>query len=312
MAEGRFPSLNELIASSAEADDYKCKNDTLIFKAYKFFGIVGFVGMLFVMGIVVVAITDSSQLGAKLFLIFFFSLPGVPLVLLYLVARVYLDEDKLVYRNPIGIKRTILWKDVTEIYSSPRNNGIVVCTGKRKLKLGDHFKGCYVIEEVIKEKCWSTFNEVSYEKSGYQHFIREDGSVVLKGRKLYAVIGGAMLLVAVGCLFLPVEGPPSAKALLVALFAIPGILVLLCSFTLRLSMDTEKIAYRNLIGITRAIRWQDLKSVRSEAIGRKACTIFTGKNGQKIRLSPGYLDGYDHIGKFVRQFNPKKKRKRKA
>jgi hypothetical protein len=77
-------------------------------------------------------------------------------------------------------------------------------------------------------------------------------------------------------------------------------------------MDAEKVAYRNLFGITREIRWQDLKVVRSEDFMRMACVTFTSKDKRKIRIYSGYLDGYEHIGKFARQFNPKKKRKRKT
>ena len=290
--------------------DFKCKKGMYRFRCSHYVGLMGIVCLLFVLGTTYSAITDASQRGAAIFVSVLFAVPSIPTLLLYLVAKVWLGEDKLVTRNLIGIKKTIYWRDITETYQSRDGGEFIVRAGKKKVWLYTFFKGSCIIESVVEEKTRENPHNIK-SRNEYEKFVREDGTVILRGRKLYAVIGIAILLCTIGCIFLSVEGQWIAKAVVVALFAILGTWILLFYLMLRLYMDAEKVTYRNTFGITKKIRWVDFKHAYNEKNLGQPCITLKSKDNRIIRLYKGYLDGYEHIHRFIRQFHPGEKHKPK-
>ena len=113
------------------------------------------------------------------------------------------------------------------------------------------------------------------------------GSVTFRRKKYYAVGGILLLAVGVGLLYLP-EDTAMMKYTLSVVTIISGLLSLLSFVVSQVDVGDEKIAYRNLFGCVRKLRWQDVRQVM-DGIDMDRNILLFGEN-TRIRITYGFDD----------------------
>ena len=123
---------------------FRLESGQLVFQAQRFVIIIGLISVLIAGGAAFI-----PDIAGKIILMALFGVLGIPLLLYGLFARMYADAEKIVYRNLVGIKKQIYWRDVKAVYVASMHGDIVICNDDTRIILYSYYRGCEFIECLI-------------------------------------------------------------------------------------------------------------------------------------------------------------------
>jgi hypothetical protein len=318
-ALGDILELLAMTGGAGPSNDYKEKDGTLIFRVRAFVGAVGLIGVLVMLAMFILAIADSSQFGAKLFLGSMFGLLGLPLFLSYIVSGVYIDAESITLRNPLGIKKSMLWGDLKAVYTASPQGDIKVCGEKNEILIFSYFKGEYLIEALIDKFCPEAFKIESLLGSSVipKSYRKKNGALVFRTNKIIAGVSVLFLLFDLFLAFYPLEkfepmedSRLAAKLAVIAFFAIPALILMLYSFIRRVYIDSKKIEYRNILGLKKEIYWKD--AIDCDTFMNSWNEYFKVSSRDKaIKIAKGF-SGYGLITDIIYKYCPKRRSRKKS
>ena len=133
---------SEQLEAFVQSDDVKAAvgkkqfaidGDTVVFGVYRFIIAIGLVSVLIAAGAAFI-----PDITGKIIMIALFGLLGIPLLLYGLFARLYVDAEKIVYRNPVGIEKQIYWRDITSVYTASMQGDVRVCSDNTYIVVYSH------------------------------------------------------------------------------------------------------------------------------------------------------------------------------
>lgn len=279
----------------------RVQNDTLIFsiqKSIKYFGMVliaGSLGMFLIQNIAI-SIILFLLLGAI----------GTPLLLIGLFAAIYLDNEKIVYRNPIGIRKTIYWKDVKSVYFTSFGNEMKICSDDVTILPNTFYKGAEYLDEIIRTLIPEAFDKdsiLAIRKT--KEFSNKDGIIVFRIRKWLAGIAIFFMLffwVPMIAAFILDDSPLSISFIWLALlWNVPLILIIIYTFRTRLYFGNNEITLKNCFGRIKSFQWNEIEAVNRDNID----CIKLYSNNRRLKIS-GNFAGYGLIHKLISERCSKK------
>lgn len=296
-----------IAASAAGAKDYEETNGTTIFRMSKLMGgLGGFSALVGAVFAVLAVMNVPPHIVGWIVLALLFGGLGLPLYIAYLVSRVYVDDEKITLRNSFGIRKHIFWRDIDCAYDVGIQHDIKICCDNGSMKVGAYFSGFNHLKALMEEHRPGVFAEGAVMASA--GIKTSDGAAFRRGKAI-GNVGIFMVLLAVGAAAIPSEGFGNAvgKVLLIAFFGGCGIYYLLSCYVSRVILDEKMIAYKNAFGMTRSIRWDDIRyaNIRKEK-GRDTREYIrvTGRDRTIIKIRADFC-GYRVIKGVIRQHHPK-------
>ncbi len=281
-----------------------------VFRIYGGIGKLGaFASFLFVVFALLAVFNTPPHIICWLIFAFFFGFTGIPLLTVYLVSRVFTDDDKIIFRNTLGITRQIPWRDVRCVYVYTMNGDIKVCGNAQSFKIFSGFAGFSKLLSQIKEHCPSAFDTEAVLK--WKDFRTKNGAQVFHMKKPVAVTGSILVLMAAtvvvfapDALFKPLFGSSFlAKMLTAAMFGVPGCYLILLGCVSKLYISEDGIAKRNWFGTKHQIRWQDIRSVQVRK-GNNPESLRVKAKGNVISVSIHFY-GYAIIKELIEKRYPR-------
>ena len=289
---------------AAKSNRYKIRPDgTFVFRIHAIGGIYGIFGTL-----CIVACLFISDIAVML-LILAIAVPAVvPFFLYYLFARIYINDEKIIYRNPLGRRREIAWKDLDTVVSIGDFGDIMLYGGGAALRLYPYFSGFGVVQKLLHQYRPTAFDP-GYAFTHVVEFRRDGTSgYTFRWIKSFRIPGLAFILFGFAFLLLPNRMFVSefgsqfmGKFMITLIFVVCGLPLVLLYVNVRLYIDDEMIEYRNIFGGAKQVRWEDVSSYRIEKSGfyRRCIRIFYGDK-KKITISDGFV-GHDLIKHLVQE-----------
>ncbi len=229
----------------------------------------------------------------------------VPLILVSLVVRVYIDEYKIEHRSLFGVRKSMAWADIRcvyETYASRDDGYLIIHSDRDKMTIGFYMVGFDSLERQIEKYYPDAFNarQVIQSDVKTKYFSTRGKITRFDANRVYFAIGVITILV-VGAVMLMPENPPSNVAVKIILLG----MLSFCAFILiavslkKLYVSSDSILL-NTYGKRLEMRWQDINCVRTDMPGR--IDLYSGKT--RIRI---YADfpAYPVIEDLVQQFAPK-------
>lgn len=317
-ALGDLIELMSVKGDMEAVSDYKEEDGVLIFRVSALIGAAGLVGILIMLAMFIIILADSSQLGAKLFLAALFGLLSLPLFLTYIVSRVYIDAESITLCNALGKKKSIPWDDLKAVYTASQQGDIKICSEKAEILIYSYFKGSCLIEALIDKFCPEAFGINALLGSSVipKSYRKKNGALVFRTNKVIAGTSVLFLLFVLFIAFLPPErfepmgdSRLAAKLAVIAFFAIPSLILLLYSFVRRVYIDSEKIKYRNIIGLKKEILWRDAKDCETVFNDLGECLKVNGPD-KTIIIGKGF-SGYELIADIIYNYCPERHSRKK-
>ncbi len=261
-----------------------------VFRVQRFVLVIGLIGLMASIGVGIVTINNSSQLFTNLFLVLFFALLGIPIIVSSIVIRLYVDTEGIEHRNGLGIRKRINWRDVKAVIYTATTNIIIIYTEREKIKLEPVYRDYDRLAELVIQACPDAYNRRDLTKV-MSLGVRTKGEItIFRRRRLYGFFSIILLMVAIGFQLTPA----TQSHVIMFLYGVPGLFMFLSFAIARTYTDNEKIVYKNLIGLKKQIRWEDVRSVENVT---RSGLIIKGCN-KKIKVSWGFA-GYELLCDIV-------------
>lgn len=119
------------------------ENDAIVF-CFTVFGVI-----LAAFGIAACAGLDSGSIAGCFVMSAILILPGLALLLLRLVSRVYADAISITHINLFGSKKQLMWNEITSVKFAP--NYITLSDGSRRIIILWLFLGFEAIKDIVKK-----------------------------------------------------------------------------------------------------------------------------------------------------------------
>ncbi len=115
---------NNLLVNTGTAVNPKIYSTTggvTTVRPVRFFGIFAVIGVIIMtVTVLIVLITrDRQNVISAICAIAFIAALGAPLFAFSFVLRYYLDNEKIIQRNMLGVKKQLYWKDIKTVRSNP-------------------------------------------------------------------------------------------------------------------------------------------------------------------------------------------------
>lgn len=287
---------------------FKVNGGTIVFRVSRFIGGLGLLSILIAVGVAFI----PDQPG-KIVLMALFLMLGVPLFLYAVFAKLYLDDEKVTYRNPIGIKKHIQWQDVRAIYTASVQGDLLICSDNTTITVYSHYKGFIYIYQLLTELVPEAFGEESaLNAKNPKAFKKSNGMNVFSIQGIVKVLGIFFMLFMIGAVFfIPAQQvtPPImgshflAKVTLVSIMALPTSFLFLYGFVTKLYLDKERIIHRNWLGLTKRICWKDVDCVCSSSVDSSREWIKVYGNGKRFKIDTSF-NGYNIIEEMIMRRSP--------
>jgi hypothetical protein len=218
-------------------EDFKPLEGQEVFRVQRFVLVIGVIGLVIATGVGIIAFFNQDQIVGILILSALFAVLSIPIVVSYLVTRLYVDVEGIEHRNGIGFRKRINWRDVEAVYTV--NSGNVIIQSKReKIKIEPGYLNAGRIISLVNRYFPDAFSTKAI-KAGIPG-VRTEGEVLIFRRKrFYGVLGLLIMLVGIAFLFVS----DAQKYLILVLYGVPGLLIFLSYAVARAYVDNEKIAF---------------------------------------------------------------------
>lgn len=300
--------IASVVAKAAgKSKRYKIQPDgTIVFKLHAAVGVYSFIGTLGT-----AALAFIPDITGMLLMVGMIGPLFVPYFLYYLFARIYISDEKIVYRNLAGRRREIAWKDLNAAVSVGVFGDHMLYGGGETIRLFPYFSGFPVVLDLIRQYRPEAFDP-EYALAHASEF-RQQGTRghVFRWFKGFRTAG--LIIIWYGCviMLMPTDyNQLGIKLALISVFLIIGLMFFLPCLTMRLYIDDEKIMYRNVFAVTKQAHWDDVSSYRSYRLDQggfnRGCIQIFCRDKKIITISPGFV-GRDMIEHLVSE-NGKQRR----
>ncbi len=279
--------------AAGKSKRYKLRPDgTIVFKLHAAVGVYSFIGTLGT-----AALAFIPDVAGMLLMMAIIGPLFVPFFLYYLFARIYISDEKIVYRNPLGRRREIAWKDLSAVVKLGVIGDIMLYGGGQSIRLYPYFAGFSVIQEKLRHYRPEAFNPDYALSHAEEYRQSENRGRTFRWGRSFMIIGlvimlyGFAFLLLPNRMFVPAMGSQFMGKFMIALiFIVCGLPFFLLFVNMRLYIDNDMIVYVNLLGIAKQVRWEDVTSYRNiENVRNKYIIIFYG-NKKRITISNGFCD----------------------
>ena len=299
--------------ASKKSKGYKIKPDgTVIFRMHTIVGIYGFIGTLGT-----AACAFIPDIAAMLLMMAMIGPLFVPFFLYYLFARLYINDKMIVYRNPLGRRRQIAWKDLNAAVSVGIFGDHMLYGSGEAIRLYPYFSGFSVVLEMLHQYRPEAFDPecalahaTEFQQAGSRgHTFRWFKAFRTVG--LIIMLYGLAFLLLPNRMFVPAIGSQFMGKFFVALiFVVCGLPFFLLYINMRLYIDDEKIVYTNIFRVTKQVRWEDVSSYRSYRIDKggfyRGCIRIFHGDKKVITISSGFC-GHNMIEHLVTEIGKRRR-----
>ena len=136
--------------------DFKTGN-AAVFKKTPAIGVLGAFLTLFAFGFMWIHSEKLIDLISQILLVVVAGGCGIYMLLTFFVSRVFVDSENIIYRNPLGIDKQILWQNIKSARVCRSSNSRdfqeyiqITGTDKAKIKIDSNFCGYKLIKDVIR------------------------------------------------------------------------------------------------------------------------------------------------------------------
>lgn len=310
-----FNSLSELIMICGDkriSKHYRKSKGILVFRARAYVGAAALFLLFVMLAVFIADAKDPSRVAGKFIIGALFGALGLYLLLSYILPRVYLGAESITVRNAMGLKISIPWDDVKAVYkASP--GAVNVCSEKDEIMIDSYFKDLQLIKLLLEKFRPEAFKIESLLRSAVipKSYRKKDGALVFRVNKLVAAFIILFMLIALGTALTPVEefvplwgSQLASKLTVVAVPAIPVLLLLLYCLSLRVTIDSEKIEHKSFSGI-KGICWKDVIH-RETYVRNRNLHLKLFSRDKSIVLS-GIFSGFELMMDIINKYCPEKK-----
>ncbi len=288
--------------AAAKSKAYSVRADgTIVFRMHISVGIYGLIGT-----IATAACAFMPDTAIMLLMMAIIGPLFIPFFLYFLFARLYINDDKIIYRNPLGLRWEIAWTELSAAVKIGITGDIVLCGGRKKIRLYPYYCGFPYVLELLHRLKPEAFDPEYILANSSGEFKAKSGGLVFRGRKQFRMVAiiilllGFVFLLFPDRMFVPEHGSQFLAKLLIAAFFIACGLSFLLMASIRLNLDDDKLVYRNMLFIKRTIRWENVQSYRIFNKGISSYIRIQSVDKKKITFG-GELFGYDIIKHFIRK-----------
>jgi hypothetical protein len=114
--------LNNLPVNTGSAVNpktYSTAGGVTTVRPVRFFGIFAIAGVIIMTVTVLIVMLTRTDQNNAIYAIVLVAALGAPLFAFSFVQRYYLDNEKIVHRNMLGIKKQLFWKDIKTVSVNP-------------------------------------------------------------------------------------------------------------------------------------------------------------------------------------------------
>lgn len=114
-----YPSIRT--GATVNKKTYSTSGGVTTVRPVRFFGIfaAATIFVSIIASILIVIFRKDITIFDMLLFVAFITVLGLPLLLFSFVQRYYIDSEKIVHRNMIGVKKQLYWKDIKTVRSNP-------------------------------------------------------------------------------------------------------------------------------------------------------------------------------------------------
>ncbi len=228
---------------------------------------------------------------------------SLPVLLFGLVPKISIDEEKIVYRNRMGITAQILWRDVRCANTTAVFGSFTVFSQSRRILVSSYICCHPQIRHFVERYCPEAFSAEAVLASGCIPEIKSADGALYFSQQRYLLHAPVLLLLLVLCILIPllIAVPESLRQgyIFIVLFVtlLPTILLSLLFIVPRVRLDDNSICYRNAVGISRCIEWRDVKTVETVDVANiQSVKVSDGR--KNITVSRAYCS-YDVIRELI-------------
>lgn len=286
--------------SKAAANSGVClvKNGVYYFRIHRSVGYIGIALLL----IAACAVFMPHWIIQIMWLAVFMPI-GLPVLLFWLVPKISIDEEKITYRNRIGVKTQILWRDVMHAYATTTHGSFMVLSQNRHLLVSSYIC-CYPqIRHFVEHYCPEAFSSQAALSFSCKSEIKSTDGTQYFSQQRYLLRAPVLLLVLTLFIFIQmlITTPESFRQddIFIFLFVMlmPTILLSLLFTVPRVRLDDNSICYRNAVGISRCIEWRDVRTVETVDVANiQSVKVSDGR--KSITVSRAYCS-YDVIRELI-------------
>lgn len=179
--------------AAARSKAYKVRADGIaVFRLHISVGVYGFIGTL-----ATAACRFIPQTDAVLMILVITWPLFIPFLLHYLIAWLYIDDEKITYRNLLGFRREIAWKDLNAAVRIGITGDMMLCGGGRKVRLYPYFSGFSYVLEMMRKYRPEAFDE-AYMLSHAADFKAVDGRITFRWLKQFRTLAIIIMLYGFG------------------------------------------------------------------------------------------------------------------
>ncbi len=193
---------------------------------------------------------------------------ALPVMLFALVPKISIDEEKIVYRNRVGIRTQILWRDVRCAYTTTIHGSFMVRSQTRRILVTSYICCHPQLRSLSERYCPGAFSVESVMSVGCIPEIYSSDGALYFSQQRFLLRAPVLLLLLTLCSIIPLfiftPGFEHGDIYMILLIMLLPIIILLMLFIVpRVRLDDKSICYRNAIGISRCIEWREVKSVET-------------------------------------------------
>ncbi len=227
---------------------------------------------------------------------------GIP-VAFFTRSRYVIDDEKILYKNPLGRITQIFWRDVRSVYYNSAKSKMLVRSTQSIIPVYMGFNGFYRMLDIINDRCRHAFTADSVldtTAAKTKDFNIADGTAVFKFQTTLTVFSVMFSLISIGVMILLAVLPAPKhiswiQVIFLMLFILAPIIFLFHNLAVKLIIKSEYIVKRSLFG-AKIIRWSEMKSVIFSVENIK----LTG-DGKSIKITRNF-SGYEVIQGLVEKY----------
>lgn len=146
-----FPDAFSTKAAKVGIPGVRTEGEVSIFWRKRVYGVIGMIMMVVGVGFL---FAPDERIYV---IVILYGIPGLLMFLSFAVARAYVDDEKIVFRNLVGYRKEIRWQDVRSVNSVFRR-GLIIKSYTKRIKISWGFAGYELLCDIVSEKTEKTQN----------------------------------------------------------------------------------------------------------------------------------------------------------
>lgn len=282
----------------------RAETETKTFRVRRSIGVIGVILLFLAVVIFIIPVTVFHSNIAQLFLVALFVIPSIPILLIFLVTKVDIDNEKVNYRNMLGKRRSIFWRDVACVDKLSPQGAVVICSQNTTIRLNSYIEQFKYLKTLVHHYYPNAFNTRQTLTAGMPGIRPANGGAVFTLKRANAIASCVLIFLGIGYVFLFQDAKEVIlKYMFISAHLILGLYFLISYLIVRVYIGEEKISYRNTLGMFTEIKWQDIKSARSRHDETREQLIITDGYRTIRGINIGFI-GFDLMKKMIKEKYP--------